>query len=240
MSQPGMALLEHNVSNRIGFVFLLMLVLQSTVLSAQNSAVSSESILDGFWTMSANPQADYFEHNNIDGLFGISTRSADGVLWDEGVGGPFTLTKIQTTKANTFIVTFWFDRGGFEAAYSLEYDSARMELRAKILKGLEASSGGPWNKIPNSVQRIFSMKSAAFDPSIGIINDDRVRLRKKFGIGSPVMRLLVLGEQVDITGKSVRREVIGDVSAYWYEVRCKDNSTGWVYGQYVDLKKRPE
>ena len=108
----------------------------------------------------------------------------------------------------------------------------------------------PYNGKYDFMYRVFDPGK----PTIakGKINNDRVRFRTKPELTSGVWYFLDNGEQVEITGRSEEKQIIGEMEDYWYEVSiCVDGSgverssirlrysnmflDGWVYGAYIDI-----
>jgi len=79
------------------------------------------------------------------------------------------------------------------------------------------------------------------------INNNRVNLRNKPELSSDVWFTMDLGEEVGILGISAEKQAIGELEAYWYEVRVKLDGIlsgggldGWVFGAYLDVENRAE
>jgi len=76
----------------------------------------------------------------------------------------------------------------------------------------------------------------------GIINNSRVRLRTKPELTGDVWFYLDNREKIEILGISEEKQQIGELEAYWYEVRISHDDyirntglDGWVFGAYVDV-----
>jgi len=81
----------------------------------------------------------------------------------------------------------------------------------------------------------------------GRINDYGVRFRNKPELTSDVWLHFDFGEEVDILDISAEKQTIGELEAYWYEVRLNYPDTlgdgsldGWVFGAYLDVENRAE
>jgi len=91
----------------------------------------------------------------------------------------------------------------------------------------------------------FARKSQAK----GKINNYGVRLRNKPELGNGAWFYLDFEEEVEILGISEEKQTIGELEAYWYEVRINisepffkgnDVLDGWVFGAYLDIENRTE
>jgi len=83
----------------------------------------------------------------------------------------------------------------------------------------------------------------------GVINNYGARLRNKPELGSGAWFYLDFEEEVEILGISEEKQTIGELEAYWYEVRINisepffkgnDVLDGWVFGAYLDIENRAE
>jgi hypothetical protein len=70
----------------------------------------------------------------------------------------------------------------------------------------------------------------------GLINMNGVRMYVKPDVQSDAW--LVFNEycKVEVIGRSIEKQTIGGVEAYWYEVRWDYEIDGWVFGAYLDLE----
>ncbi|MCI6664004.1 MAG: SH3 domain-containing protein [Treponema sp.] len=67
------------------------------------------------------------------------------------------------------------------------------------------------------------------------VNDSGVRIRSEPNLNGEVYGKLNKGDKVMSIEKSVTPEVIDGESWYWYKVKSKNFSEGWVYGKYLDI-----
>jgi len=81
----------------------------------------------------------------------------------------------------------------------------------------------------------------------GKINNYGVRFRNRPELTSGIWFNLDFGEDVEILGISAEKQTIGELEAYWYEVRLNfpgiigDGSLdGWVFGAYLDVENKVE
>jgi len=81
----------------------------------------------------------------------------------------------------------------------------------------------------------------------GKINDYGVRFRNRPDLTSGVWFNFDFGEELEIIGISVEKQTIGELEAYWYEVRLSfpgiigdGGLDGWVFGAYLDVENRTE
>lgn len=76
-------------------------------------------------------------------------------------------------------------------------------------------------------------------PSIkitGILNDDKVRFRKKANLSCETIRLLKESEGLEILDVSEKTETIGKDTFPWIYVKDSNGKTGYIYGKYLDVK----
>jgi hypothetical protein len=71
-----------------------------------------------------------------------------------------------------------------------------------------------------------------------VINADGVGFRVKPSLESNIWLLLNEDHEVEILGRSSEKQKIGNVEAYWYEVRYTADFLidGWVFGTYLDFR----
>jgi len=131
--------------------------------------------------------------------------------------------------------------------YFPNYGRGRTELEL-VLEYVSRDSfriiSSPYHSKPDYLIRIgdFSKKPQAK----GRINNYGVRFRNRPELTSDVWFHFDFGEGVEIIGISEEKQTIGDLEAYWYEVRMlKDEITGggldgWVFGAYLDVENRAE
>ena len=87
-----------------------------------------------------------------------------------------------------------------------------------------------------------AMKTLTFSepPSssiLGVVNDDRVRVRSNYNLSSETLGHVNTGEEVIILDRSSNTQQIGDMNDYWYRVISKETALkGWMYGAFLDLK----
>ena len=67
------------------------------------------------------------------------------------------------------------------------------------------------------------------------VNDSGVRIRSEPNLNGEVYGKLNKGDKVMSIEKSGTPEVIDGESWYWYKVKSKNFSEGWVYGKYLDI-----
>jgi hypothetical protein len=69
-----------------------------------------------------------------------------------------------------------------------------------------------------------------------VINADGVRFRVKPNLESDIWLVLNEDYGVDVLGRSAEKQKIGNLEAYWYEVRYDGIFDGWVFGAYLDFQ----
>jgi hypothetical protein len=96
--------------------------------------------------------------------------------------------------------------------------------------------------------RVFD--SSKTEIARGTVNNERVRLRNNPDLKSGVWFYLNSGESIGIFGRTRRKERIGELEDYWYEVYVGDGElgdfeknvslfwSGWVFGAYLDIENR--
>jgi Bacterial SH3 domain. len=71
----------------------------------------------------------------------------------------------------------------------------------------------------------------------GVVNDDNVNLRGASSTRSPAVTKLNKSTQVRILAQTDEPETIGGKTSVWYRVRLWDQTEGWVFGTFLDIKK---
>jgi len=104
----------------------------------------------------------------------------------------------------------------------------------------------PYYSNPNYLSRICDYAKTA--KAAGKINNTGVRLRTEPSLKGKIWFNLDLNENVEILGISEEKQIIGDMKAFWYEVRINHYKTGlndlhgrldgWVFGAYIDVDNR--
>lgn len=83
----------------------------------------------------------------------------------------------------------------------------------------------------------FSYSSAgeSFDNGPAVIYGGVVNVREKADVKSKKVHQLKIGDGIEITNKSEKKEKVGIHNDYWYEVHTADKKTGYVYGSYISI-----
>jgi hypothetical protein len=151
------------------------------------------------------------------------------------------INEIKSIEINKKMATIYYYRSDMKYAYErkiiLEYVSR------DLIKVIESD----YHRQPKYLYRIydFSKKTKA----LGIINNARVRLRTKPELTGYVWFFLDYRERIEILGISEEKQQIGELEAYWYEIRVNNKEyldafgsdrylDGWVFGAYVDVDNR--
>lgn len=71
----------------------------------------------------------------------------------------------------------------------------------------------------------------------GIMNDDSVRIREEPNLKSKTLGKLNKKDKVKIIGSTISSMKIENMDNKWYKILLSNNTIGWIYGAYVDLKK---
>jgi hypothetical protein len=85
-------------------------------------------------------------------------------------------------------------------------------------------------------RRWLQSEGHLFEPTRGVLNDSRVRVRAFPTLGAKILGHLERGDRVEVLERSGLREQIGEMEEYWYRVRREDGLTGWSYGFFIDLQ----
>jgi hypothetical protein len=75
-----------------------------------------------------------------------------------------------------------------------------------------------------------------FEPTRGVLNENRVRVRAYPTLGAQILGHLERGDRVEVIERSGARERIAEMNDFWYRVRREDGLVGWSYGQFIDLQ----
>jgi hypothetical protein len=93
---------------------------------------------------------------------------------------------------------------------------------------------GPNN---DQVKLLYRISNSLKEPvQRAAINADGVRFRVKPNLESDIWLLFNEGYGVEVLGRSAEKEKIGNIEAYWYEVRYDRIFDGWVFGAYLDFR----
>jgi len=197
-------------------------------------------------------------------------------VWMENNFFELSLNNRQTREMNTFIlmdnrfIIFWDDaakKGVFQTGtqrnrlLNVEVAGKRIVIKFKpgllredtfeqeiileyVSRDLFRFLASPFSSNPDYLCRIsdFAKKPQAE----GRIDNYGVRFRNRPELTSGVWFNLDFGEKVGILGISPEKQIIGELEAYWYEVRVLydemtgDSLDGWVFGAYLDVENREE
>ena len=124
----------------------------------------------------------------------------------------------------------------FEREIVLEY----------ITRDLFRIVSSPFNGFTHKPDYLCRIGDFAKKPQAkGKINNYGVRFRNKPELTGDVWFKLDFGEEVEIIGVSEKKQTIGELEAYWYEVRINYPDIigdgvldGWVFGAYLDVENR--
>jgi hypothetical protein len=93
---------------------------------------------------------------------------------------------------------------------------------------------GPYSNESKTFYRLSNLLKKPVQT--GVINTGGVRLRVRPDVQSDVLLLCRENLKFEVIGRSAAKEKIGEVEAYWYEVRWDYVIDGWVFGAYLDLE----
>jgi hypothetical protein len=71
--------------------------------------------------------------------------------------------------------------------------------------------------------------------SVGILNDDRVRVRAEPNLTGATLGVVNRVDKVEILETGQEKQKIGDMESVWYKIRTDAGVEGWVFGAYVDM-----
>jgi hypothetical protein len=71
--------------------------------------------------------------------------------------------------------------------------------------------------------------------AIGILNDDRVRVRSEPNLTGAVLGVVNRGDKVEILEAGREKQKIGDMESVWYKIQTNTNIEGWIFGAYIDM-----
>jgi hypothetical protein len=92
---------------------------------------------------------------------------------------------------------------------------------------------GPYSNTSKTFYRLSNLLKKPVQT--GVINAGGVRFRVRPDLQSDVLMLREGNFKVEVIGRSAEKEKIGDIEAYWYEVRHEYVIDGWVFGAYLEL-----
>lgn len=75
------------------------------------------------------------------------------------------------------------------------------------------------------------------DRTVGVVTDNRLRLRDKPNTQGEVLGFLYENEVALILETSAKAETIAGKTASWYRIEMPDGRKGWVFGAFIDIQK---
>lgn len=70
----------------------------------------------------------------------------------------------------------------------------------------------------------------------GVITENSVRLRKTPSTSSEIITQLSKGSSVKVLDRIETEETIGGLTNYWYRVRLKNGTEGWMFGAWLKIE----
>ncbi|MDD5067269.1 MAG: SH3 domain-containing protein, partial [bacterium] len=129
------------------------------------------------------------------------------------------------------------------------YQEARQELKGRMEKktqdnmiiGLGNFSGERLENVRFNldrkmklIEKMLGYRRNFVNRNFAIINGERVRIRKNPVITrNNVVTSLNYGDKVILLSRGPEREKVEGDENYWYQIQLMDNTTGWVFGQYL-------
>jgi hypothetical protein len=166
----------------------------------------------------------YIEIYKKDGKYHANIKRFTGYLWvyDTGI----------LSKEPAWELPFYFDfevyincDGGIYRLYIQEnFDDRDPLYRNVIYLGDDIQSFAYQRK------EIISF----LERKVGVLNDDRVRIRAEPNLSGEIRGTLSRGDKVAILEIGRERQKIDGLESVWYKVRTDANIEGWVFGAYVD------
>jgi len=130
--------------------------------------------------------------------------------------------------------------------YSRREDPNREIVLEYVSRDVFRVISSPYNGNPN-LDYLYRISDFAKKPQAkGRINNYGVRLRNRPELTSDIWFNLDFEEKIEIIGMSEEKHIIGELEAYWYEVRVNfpnfggGSLDGWVFGAYLDVENRAE
>lgn len=155
------------------------------------------------------------------------------LYFDPGLGN-FTIKDIKKINSTTIsgVVYRYSDpddvRSIWEIPMILHFiDSDTLWIESEYFEtdGIIYGKNALWHKISGP---------SRIEPSLGVINDTRVRIRTKPNLHSDTWGFLNTGDKVTLVDKSDAKQIIGDHEDYWYKVDAEGYPDGWVFGEFID------
>jgi hypothetical protein len=87
-----------------------------------------------------------------------------------------------------------------------------------------------------SFRRWLLNQDYLFEPTSGVLNADRVRVRARPTLDAEVLGHLNRGDRVQVLDRSGLRVRIDAMNDFWYRVRNAEGLSGWSYGHFIDLQ----
>ncbi len=132
---------------------------------------------------------------------------------------------IEMTLEIPWSASFNYDEG--KSFYSWSFGNWG-ELYSLIAPPMD--SEGYWNNGKKEIELVVSRNYLKY---FGILNDDRIRLRKGPGTNTESLGTYPIKTGFRILEKSGIKQTIGGVTDEWIKVRLLDGTEGYFFGQYV-------
>ena len=127
------------------------------------------------------------------------------------------------------VIVKWNDCNQYEAK---SYQNNEIELENKYV-----ASKADWkdrNKWKTRTLKII-VNECSFKKAY--INDDLVRFRKEPGLSSEKISNLMKNDQITILSRTKERYDVNGARNYWYQVQDSTGIIGYVFGDYINIKK---
>lgn len=248
---------------------LIAIILATTLIASTYSENFINDYLTGIWYKAPNTRNPSVKEYSWGLGYSIPNFTLNINLYEDNasisvpmLGGPFSIEEIETIKEKEqYIMTIYFDRGGFNAYYYLNICCEENYIWFEDVEGNDVDLipteyldgetfyfykiSGPEIKLPTTLIEEYEKEQAKKaeqeykknpQGKDGVVNDTNVRLRKMPTLDSEIMGIFNKGDKLFVQGILAGKQKIDNVEALWYKVYHPDFGEGWIFGAYVDVE----
>lgn len=208
--------------------YIAFILITMVSIFAQESQLNYSKILSGIWYTTKEPNrlsSNHFSWGTSktvpNGTYEFDLLTDKKILTIPGFG-IFNVISITPTEPGLVRVTFYFNRGDFNASVIIKI------IREDEIKIIE---------FENLEINILSTPSyyKIDGPKLASLNDSRVRIRKEPNLDSETIGHLDKDQNVYVLEKTQKKIKIGEMESVWYKIKTFNGVEGWAYGFFINL-----
>ena len=117
---------------------------------------------------------------------------------------------------------------------NLKFQSEDNGWKAKRILNMH-SDGSIWFE-GEGESHLYRKISGASLPLYGQSTDNRVRIRKLPDLEGEILGHLSTGQNVLLLSRTKDTKPIGEMDSYWYKIKTEEDTIGWSYGYFIQIK----